>query len=407
LAARPGQHGTIEKKGKWWRVRFRVDVPGEHKQKQVAVRICPIEGPGALSKTERSRRALVLMAEHGVNSDKAFREWEAGTLGTTFREQSERWLLQVQTRKRKPVKARTISNWRSHLEWINQRIGDIPVRDVNNKVARDLIAAMAVERSRRGGQFSAKTQHNYLQVVKRVVASVVNEQGDAVFPRTWNHDFIDLPIVGPQRQPSLTAAEIADLIRASEAQYRVLFALLAGSGLRIGEALALEVADLKDNTISVTKSLWESNIGTPKTAAGCREVDLADNLVELLCAHIGRRVSGFIFQTTAGTPLSQRNVLGRQLHPALKAIGREVFGFHAFRRFRVTHLRKQRVPEDLIRFWMGHANKTVTDEYCKLRDDVDYRHQVAQAAGIGFPMPDPAFVTGCDPISHETVAVIT
>ncbi len=380
-----------------------MDVPGERKQKQVAVRICPIEGPGSLSKTERSRRALVLMAEYGVNTDRAFREWEADTLGTTFREQSERWLLQVQTRKRKPVKARTVANWRSYLGWINQRIGDVPVRDVNNKTARELIAAMSVEKSRRGGRFSPITQRAYLQVVKSVVASVVNEQGEPMFPRVWNHDFIDLPVVGPHRQPSLSANEIAGLFCKTEGQFRLLLALLAGSGLRIGEALALEVGDLKGSTISVSKSIWGSHIGPPKTAAGFREVDLADDLAALLHHHIGGRETGFIFQSGAGTPLNQRNALGRQLHPALKSIGRETFGFHSFRRYRVTHLRRQRVPEDLIRFWLGHANRSVTDNYCKLGEDVEYRRQVAQAAGVGFPLD--TLVTGCDPISPETVAV--
>jgi len=411
LAARPGQHGTIETKGRWWRVRFRVDVPGQYHQKQVAVRICPREGVGALSKTERSRRALQLMAEHGANTDKAFREWEAGTLGGTFREQSERWLIQVQTRKRKPVKAKTISNWRSHLAWINARIGDMPLRDVNNLTARNLIAEMATAPSRRGGRFSAKTQHNYLQVIKSVVASVVNDQGEPVFTRKWNHEFIDLPIISHQRTPSLTSDEVAHLISNTEGQYRILFALLAGTGLRVGEALALEVGDLNaGNALTVNKSIWEALVSSPKTPSGFREVDLPEELAGLLRVHIGVRKTGHIFQTGSGTPLSQRNVLGRQLHPALKAIGRETFGFHAFRRYRVTHLRRQRIPEDLIRFWLGHADRSVTDGYCKLKDDVEYRKTMAQSAGIGFTLPEPTavvlpFATPCDPILLGTLTV--
>ena len=33
---------------------------------------------------------------------------------------------------------------------------------------------------------------------------------------------------------------------------------------------------------------------------------------------------------------------------------------------RTTLLRKNRAPEDLIRFWLGHADETVTDGYSKL-----------------------------------------
>jgi integrase len=82
--------------------------------------------------------------------------------------------------------------------------------------------------------------------------------------------------------------------------------------------------------------------------------------------------------------LSQTNLLRRGLHPALKKLGQPNAGFHAFRRFRTTWLRKNRTPEDLIRFWLGHADETVTDGYSKLREDVQYRNEVAAEVGLGF-----------------------
>ena len=64
--------------------------------------------------------------------------------------------------------------------------------------------------------------------------------------------------------------------------------------------------------------------------------------------------------------------------------GQPKAGFHAFRRFRTTWLRKNRTPEDLIRYWLGHADETVTDGYSKLREDVEYRKEVAEKVGLGF-----------------------
>ena len=61
-------------------------------------------------------------------------------------------------------------------------------------------------------------------------------------------------------------------------------------------------------------------------------------------------------------------------------------GFHAFRRYRVTHLRKNLVPEDLIKFWVGHAPQTVTDVYSKLKADVRFRQSVAEKVGLGFEL---------------------
>ena len=75
------------------------------------------------------------------------------------------------------------------------------------------------------------------------------------------------------------------------------------------------------------------------------------------------------------------------MHPLLKKLGQPKSGAHAFRRFRTTWLRRQAAPEDLIRFWLGHANKGVTDLYCKLHEDVSFRKKVAQNIGIGFELP--------------------
>jgi integrase len=231
--------------------------------------------------------------------------------------------------------------------------------------------------------FKPKTMMNYLQVVKAVVASLVNDDGEPVFPRKWNHEFIDLPVVKNQHQPTLSKDQIEAIINAATGWYRVLFALLAGTGMRVGEALALEASDV-GRAISVRQSLYQRRLDTTKTEAGRREIDLAPELAEMIQAHIGKR-HGFVFSTHKGGPIIQRNVL-RMLHSVLKRLGMPMLGFHAFRRFRVTHLRKNMVPEDLIKFWIGHAPQTVTDVYSKVKNDVQFRREVAEKAGLGFEL---------------------
>ena len=52
------------------------------------------------------------------------------------------------------------------------------------------------------------------------------------------------------------------------------------------------------------------------------------------------------------------------------------------------HLRKNRVPWDLEKFWIGHANKDVTDKYAaQLTEDVEWRKDVAEKTGLGFALP--------------------
>ena len=169
-------------------------------------------------------------------------------------------------------------------------------------------------------------------------------------------------MVEDQHQPTLSNEEVQGIAAYAPGWHRVLFCLLAGTGLRVGEALALEVSDLTGTVLRVRQSLYKRKLDTPKTKAGIREIDLPTELAEMLRAHIGGRGSGFVFQTRKGGPIIQRNAL-RMLHGILSRMEKPKLGFHAFRRFRVTHLQKNMVPEDLIKFWLGHAPQTVTDNY--------------------------------------------
>jgi integrase len=378
MSRRSGQSGSVEKKRGYYVVRFWEDIAGKEKRVHRSVRICPVSGPGSMTKPEREHRAREIIQESGADTAEHLHQVQAVNLGTTFRQQAEWWLKHVQDRKRKPVKPHTVSSWKSHLKWINPRLGDMPLSNVNNLVLKQLVSDMAE------AEYSPKTITNYVQVVKMVVASAIGDDGEEIYPRKWNSEFIDLPTVAAQHTPTFTAQEIEKILAISEGQFRTLYALLASTGLRIGEALALEVPHFHDRTLSVSQGLWNGKLQSPKTRNGYREVDLSSNISEMLEQFIGDRETGFVFRTASGSPLAQSNVLRRDLHPTLAKLKLEKAGFHSFRRFRVTHLRKRGTPEDLLRFWIGHGDKTVTDRYAKLKQDIDYRKDVAERVGTGF-----------------------
>jgi len=122
-----------------------------------------------------------------------------------------------------------------------------------------------------------------------------------------------------------------------------------------------------------------------KTKNAYRQVDVCDDLANLLKDFVKGRQPGLLFVNKLGEPLSQTNLARRSLHPILSSLGVEKAGFHAMRRFRATWLRKQRAPEDLIRFWLGHAKGSITDGYSKLADDLEFRTELAEKVGVGFP----------------------
>jgi integrase len=131
----------------------------------------------------------------------------------------------------------------------------------------------------------------------------------------------------------------------------------------------------------------DNKVGTPKTQNSYRVVDLHADVASLLKAFIGNRTSGFIFQTSSRKPVTQTNLLRRELHPLLDELKIDRRGFHAFRRYRNTYLRQQHCPDALLKFWLGHAGRDMSDLYDRSREDLQYRRDVAAAMGTGFDVP--------------------
>jgi hypothetical protein len=57
----------------------------------------------------------------------------------------------------------------------------------------------------------------------------------------------------------------------------------------------------------------------------------------------------------------------------------------------MTWLRENSVPADIERFWLGHANQTVGDDYSMLKKNIGFRKQVADKISVGFELPDSIF----------------
>jgi integrase len=257
--------------------------------------------------------------------------------------------------------------------------------EINNGKLRSLVSHM-----HKNG-LSPKTIDSYIGLVKLVIASAVDDEGEELFPRKWNADFIGMPVVRRTSQPIISGETVSKLIEGAEGQIRVLYALLAGSGLRAGEAFGLELKHLSDDcsTLFIRQSVWNGSVQSPQTENAIRDVDVSMDIAAMLKELVenNEKRSGFFFHTRLSTPLHQSNILRRYLHPRLAELGIPKLGFHTFRRFRVTHLRKNNAPEDLHRGWHGHSATSLTDHYCKLFQDVAYRKQVIERIGNGFELP--------------------
>lgn len=306
----------------------------------------------------------------------------------TFAEQAPLWLVSLRNRTN-PAKPSTLANWSSVVSvHIMPAIGNQPLETFGNAKLKTFAAGL------RERGLAPKTIHEVVRVVKAIIASAVDlETGDSLYARSWNSKFIDLPRIENQHSPTIDTKTIERLLRERKPRYAVLYSLLAGSGLRINEALSLRVGD------DGLHSAWDADIcvihvrnglyrgvetNGPKTRSAIRSVDLHPKLNAVLQAFVAkarRKPGEFLFATRTGHPLSDV-----QVRRDLASAG-VTCGLHAFRRYRISRLRHARTHEDLIRYWAGHASRGMTDLYSRLADDLELRKTSVLQAGLGFDLP--------------------
>jgi len=184
---------------------------------------------------------------------------------------------------------------------------------------------------------------------------------------------------------ALTRAELARVLAALPADWRLLFEFLTHTGLRISEAIALrwEHLDLgKRPRVLVREQVYEGKRKRLKTQTGRRDLPLSAGMRGRLLER--RRDSNAaertpVFATATGTELSRPNVAGRVLKPAAKAAGLTVdvegeriawVSFHTFRHTCASLLFEQGKNVKQVAEWLGHADPAFTlRTYVHLMDD--------------------------------------
>jgi integrase len=405
MSRRSGQNGTVVIAGNWYRVRWRMDVEGQEKRINMNEKVAPVvfdrNGEPKLPSAEVERKAREIVEKSGANSEQHFNRVVLGEV--SFRDQAKVYLRWATTRDREPIK--DSSSIEAALnKWILPAIGDLPLGNVHNITVKLLVTKMKQS-------LSARTVNKYVEYIEQVVASLKDGRtGEPVHPRKWDPREMDLPVLKSkeQRRPALKLNAVNKLVSESEGDEQALYVLLAATGMRISEDLALESKHFVNNcrTIQVYQQVDRDRpriVKYLKTDAGFREVDLCTAVGEYLQAFISRK-DGLLFETRNGTPYLHNNLEQRWLTPRLEAMGIDErgMGFHAFRRFRKTWLRGKRVQEDINNFWMGHAPETMSETYSRLDLELDLRFAEAESMGVGFTVPPVPIAPSCSKISEES-----
>lgn len=276
--------------------------------------------------------------------------------------------------------------------WIVPTIGQVPLGGLTvNDINRMLLKMKAA------GKAESTRRNCYTTLRKALDDAVVN----GLLAANPAHR-ITQPGVSRHEARFLTAVEVAHLLRAAEThRYANVLRFILGTGLRRGEALALQWTDVDLDDAhaklhgSLTRRGNELVVSGVKTKASRRTVALSPPMVDLLRRHKAAqaaerlragsrwRSSGFVFTTAHGAPVEPQNVL-RTVREAANKAGLASVTVHSLRHTYATAALLNGVALKVVSSNLGHASIQITaDTYGHVTDDAARAGAVRVAEALG------------------------
>jgi integrase len=170
---------------------------------------------------------------------------------------------------------------------------------------------------------------------------------------------------GPERQV-LTPAQVRDLVAALGEPARSVTLLLALTGLRVGELLALRWSniDLKARVLRVCETVYDGHFDKPKTKRSARTIPIGTETAEIFTAIRPTTVepNALVFATREALPLERWNLLRKHLKPAAKKLGLPGVTWHLLRHCHATMLDGVGTPIGTMQSLLGHSTPDITRE---------------------------------------------
>lgn len=272
-------------------------------------------------------------------------------------------------------------NCRNALRPAREHLGAIPL----DRLTPDYIEHFNADRVRRGDKPTAV--HNTYRILKRALRKahfiglipenpcdrVKTPRSPRHEPTTWTKDHLH-EFLGVNRSNEL---------------WGDLWAVLAETWMRVGEAAALRWSDidLHAGTLSITRAVTRTESldwveSTPKTESSRRTLSLSPQLVSILWARKARRHAGqrdLVFPSKAGTYLKSQNI-SNALKRACVLAGVPILHPHELRHNGGSIAYMDGVDIKAISERMGHANISITLE---IYTHLDTGHHKAVAERIG------------------------
>lgn len=300
--------------------------------------------------------------------------------GPTLHAYALDWVARHAGNGRDAVREQTREEYRRLLTTFVLRYfaAELRLADIDRRALQGFISWLTDRPAGRSERLSDRSIRNAVVPLRQCLVVAANEQlikdgllDCLVLPsrrggRRWTVD----------ERRFLTHGQLQRLLAEIPAAYAPLFVLLASTGLRISEAIALRWCDLElgkpTPRLRVRRAIVDGVLGAPKSRHGARTIPLANDLVSRLTVMrpADADPEDLVFRNAAGGQFSPNNLRRRILGPAAQRAGVPGIGLHTLRHTCAALLIEQGASPLRLQRWMGHHHPAYTLEtYGHLMDD--------------------------------------
>lgn len=336
----------------------------------------------------------------------------------TFEAFSEKWLKEVLVHQKRSSQSSARSHVRVHLL---PAFGALNMADIRMEMIQQFVT---------GSKQSPKTVRNIVVTLMSMwsTAQAWGYVQHNPFPRgASGRLLLKLPAAAPSDTYHFTVEEALAIIDKAQGRWKTFFRILAETGMRPGECAGLRVCDVGAGSLTVSQSVWQQQVQTPKTRNAVRTFAISASLAEEIRRMVdgnteneGRLVDGgdhasiqpscgqklrdrsrhtavqqglqprsqdarsesLVFTTETGRPLSMDNFRHRVLNPILEELGIDKklerlgiarCGNYAFRHMNATLMDTLNTPMKTRQKRLGHAQIETTLKHYTHAIDADDR----------------------------------
>jgi integrase len=293
-----------------------------------------------------------------------------------FADYADAWVERYQGTGRRGFAEHTRNDYRRDLKaYAHPRLGRLRLEQITPRHIADFVAWLCDEEAQ-GRALADATVRRILAPVRSCLRSAMREglirhnptQGAALPARDEHRRIEDGKddLGDDQDVRALTTDQLAALLLVAPSEHKLMFELLAATGLRISEAVALRIGDLTLDggrpMVRVRRAWVKGAFKPPKSKYGRRQVPIDHGLVLALRKATAGTADprALLFPAPGDLPLHASNLLMRAFKPAAEEAGVPWAGFHTLRHTCATRLFADGRNAVQVQRWLGHSDPGFT-----------------------------------------------